>query len=635
MPHPDDLADDAALAEFSELLQALLDWRKTIDLQIDGRTIMRTTVDFVTLRQPSISLEIEIVDGFDDEPYIPVRGSSSAVGGLLPSQYPTVSDWRTYLPIDGGEGEVAPPEHAATFSPYRGSSDPDGRWAGFRQSGASLEPPPGAGPAGPPPPDLPESEVDADRFGLGAGWSWNTEITNLAGWLDAPDVLRALVDIAEKGFGDFIIDPAPVSALKIEKIATDALAPGAFPSGLIAAATAPPSVAAAGDRGDGTVEEAVSAKHPPDLTGDKIEPKDVPPAKETAPIPGAATPPDPVAIPDPIPLSSLPPPGRLESAEYRRIDTRLAYLARKYDPDSLEDQAFNLFTGALNDPAKTLTPSEIAEREALKRSLMDDAFPPPTADEARVDAMLGAPLSATAYDIAGLAGADQKTRDAVLTLGSEVLEPMLMGHGAARQGAFAPGLPGRRAEGVPAERAAEIGRPGTNRVVIKSFEEYKAISSGKLQPRTIYEFEGREFETDALARSFSTRGLVDSGRPTQRLPAVDRAIGQGPDADENDVGLHRGADALGFPGGKLNVNPGNGKPDPEGFPGVPNLNQGAYKRLENRLIKLDGEGNKVYLRADAIFNNGNFTERPDGFKVTYQVNNGELQSEYFINQPGG
>src|SRR5580658_1142999 len=52
MPNPDDLADDAALAEFSRLLQALLDWRKTIDLQIDGRTIMRTTVDFVTLTRP-------------------------------------------------------------------------------------------------------------------------------------------------------------------------------------------------------------------------------------------------------------------------------------------------------------------------------------------------------------------------------------------------------------------------------------------------------------------------------------------------------------------------------------------------------------------------------------------------------
>ncbi len=84
------------------------------------------------------------------------------------------------------------------------------------------------------------------------------------------------------------------------------------------------------------------------------------------------------------------------------------------------------------------------------------------------------------------------------------------------------------------------------------------ISSKALKPNTVYEFEGAEFETDAMARSISTRGFVDVTNAGQRMKSVDRAIGFDEGANEYDVGFHRGGDALGFPGGRLNVNPTTG-----------------------------------------------------------------------------
>lgn len=194
-----------------------------------------------------------------------------------------------------------------------------------------------------------------------------------------------------------------------------------------------------------------------------------------------------------------------------------------------------------------------------------------------------------------------------------------------------------------AEVATELGVDTTevgetvapNRVAINSFDEYKTISSNPLQPNTIYEYSGAEFETDSLGRSFSTRGTIDTSNPGQRLPTVDQAIGNQADALSTDVGFHRGADSLGFPGGNLNVNPGNGFPIPDEFPNVPNLNGGAYRQLENTLRNLSNSGNSVYGNFESIFNDGNLTQRPDAFRVTYSVNGGIPRVRSFLNQPGG
>lgn len=102
------------------------------------------------------------------------------------------------------------------------------------------------------------------------------------------------------------------------------------------------------------------------------------------------------------------------------------------------------------------------------------------------------------------------------------------------------------------------------------------------------------------------------------------------------MGFHRGGDSLGFPGGRLNVSPGNGIPMPEEFPGISNLNGGAYKQLENDLRDLaNTPGNKVHAEFRAIFNEGNLTDRPDAFSVSYSVNGRIPVKQTFLNQPGG
>jgi len=190
---------------------------------------------------------------------------------------------------------------------------------------------------------------------------------------------------------------------------------------------------------------------------------------------------------------------------------------------------------------------------------------------------------------------------------------------------------------VRVQRAAGEGAAVAKQSVkVSAITEYRAISSGELAPNTIYKFDGMEFETDHLGRSVATRGKIDPKRRGQRMPEVDRAIGQHPDADPFDVGFHRGADALGFPGGKLNVNPGNGFPDPERFPDLSNLNQGAYKRVEAKLLALAKvPGNNVEAEFKAVFAPGNLSQRPDEFVVTYRVNGGKAHNHRLTNQPGG
>lgn len=85
----------------------------------------------------------------------------------------------------------------------------------------------------------------------------------------------------------------------------------------------------------------------------------------------------------------------------------------------------------------------------------------------------------------------------------------------------------------------------------------------------------------------------------------------------------------------MNVNPGNGARIPSQFPDTPNLNGGAYKKLENYLRNESNAGNKVWANFEAVYNEGNLTHRPDGFKVTFKVNDGPARTRDFLNQPGG
>lgn len=197
-----------------------------------------------------------------------------------------------------------------------------------------------------------------------------------------------------------------------------------------------------------------------------------------------------------------------------------------------------------------------------------------------------------------------------------------------------------RAEGTLAKRELREGeivaKAGTKltRFEIKSFEEYTTIVKGDLGKNAVYSYRGLEFETDGLGRAISSRGFVDTSKVGERLPSLDKAIGKADGALLTDVGFHAGADRLGFPGGKLNVFPGNGVPDPIKFPGLKNLNQSAYSKLESQLAQASKD-NKVYADFRREFNPGNTTQRPDIIVVQYKVGDGDIITRRFKNQPGG
>jgi hypothetical protein len=124
------------------------------------------------------------------------------------------------------------------------------------------------------------------------------------------------------------------------------------------------------------------------------------------------------AGPAPIPPGSLPA-RKLTQEEFETAAARNRYLARKYDRDILLDHVFNLFTGAMSDPANVLTPEEKAEHTALTARLLAELYgPPPSAEVARLIEMESSPIGAAASVISGLLGFDQKAQDLALGLGS-------------------------------------------------------------------------------------------------------------------------------------------------------------------------------------------------------------------------
>ena len=107
-------------------------------------------------------------------------------------------------------------------------------------------------------------------------------------------------------------------------------------------------------------------------------------------------------------------------------------------------------------------------------------------------------------------------------------------------------------------------------------------------------------------------GSVDPNRNVGRIPGFDTELGQQAGSVNGDIGFHLGADQLGFPGGPLNVFPGNGI-----------LNNGAYGELEDQTRGLHDTGVNVQVLFQPIYNPGNISPRPDSFIVRYREVGGE------------
>ena len=147
-------------------------------------------------------------------------------------------------------------------------------------------------------------------------------------------------------------------------------------------------------------------------------------------------------------------------------------------------------------------------------------------------------------------------------------------------------------------------------------------------PNTRYEFGEYSFTTDANGRISVAQGEVSLTATGRNDPDLQSAIGR--EGRPTDIGFHLIADRFGGQTNRLNVVPGNGRPLADG---LPNLNQGAFKRFENRVAGLaEQPGNRVEMRIRAEYDPTNVSNRPDRLVGEYRVNGGNWLSQTFVNK---
>lgn len=175
---------------------------------------------------------------------------------------------------------------------------------------------------------------------------------------------------------------------------------------------------------------------------------------------------------------------------------------------------------------------------------------------------------------------------------------------------------------------AETGRSVGGRPLL-SFDTMDAfnVAANAARPDTVYEFDTYRWTTDDQARVIRAEGRVDLEPVGRNDAELQREIGN--EGRDTDVGFHVIADRLGGPTNRLNVVPGNGKPIGDG---LPNLNNGDYKRFENELARLAEAGHAVDMRVSPQYNPGNTSHRPDVFVAEYRVDGGDWIDQTFPNK---
>lgn len=175
---------------------------------------------------------------------------------------------------------------------------------------------------------------------------------------------------------------------------------------------------------------------------------------------------------------------------------------------------------------------------------------------------------------------------------------------------------------------AETGRTVGGRPVLafESMDDFN-VAANAARPDTVYEFGTYRWTTDDQARVIRAEGRVDLEPVGRNDPGLQRDIGN--EGRPTDVGFHVIADRLGGPTNRLNVVPGNGKPIGDG---LPNLNNGDYKRFENELARLAEAGHEVDMRVSPQYNPGNTSNRPDAFVAEYRVDGGDWIDQTFPNK---
>lgn len=159
-----------------------------------------------------------------------------------------------------------------------------------------------------------------------------------------------------------------------------------------------------------------------------------------------------------------------------------------------------------------------------------------------------------------------------------------------------------------------------------SIDELNAAANAA-RPNTVYEFGSMRWTTDSEARVVRAEGRVELNPVGRNDPDLQRQIGN--EGRETDVGFHLIADRFGGPTNRVNVVSANGKPIGDG---IPNLNNGAYKRYENEIANLRAAGHHVDMQVTVHYNPGNIGQRPDSLVASYRVDGGDWIDHRFLNK---
>lgn len=151
------------------------------------------------------------------------------------------------------------------------------------------------------------------------------------------------------------------------------------------------------------------------------------------------------------------------------------------------------------------------------------------------------------------------------------------------------------------------------------------------QPNTTYHYNDPEmgshqltFTTDSLGRAVNSAGQLRISSKNQRFHD-DSRIGHpyNKDAKRGDIGFHAGANSLGFPGGTLNVFPGNSDL---------NSSNGAYGQCENEVLRpMVAKGATVHAQFTRQFKSDNPTTRPDTIQIIYKADGEPRMTRTFLN----
>jgi hypothetical protein len=171
---------------------------------------------------------------------------------------------------------------------------------------------------------------------------------------------------------------------------------------------------------------------------------------------------------------------------------------------------------------------------------------------------------------------------------------------------------------------------GAAEIVTRRFDDAGAFNraANNAAPNTRYEFGTYSYTTDARGRVATAEGRVTLTPANRPDPDLQRRIGD--EGRPTDIGFHVIADRFGGQTNRLNVVPGNGVRIDDG---LPNLNQGAYKRFENMVARLaEDPAKRVEVRIEMRYDPANASSRPDMFEASYRVNGGQWRTQSFDNK---